>query len=101
VDKQPAAPPEFVGGRVASIFSYGFEWLGYWVSLPEHVVYAASIRFGWCADLDVWYVSWSGTPTTQWIFARRDDAERAIGELKATYDGAWEERLAPGGETRM
>jgi hypothetical protein len=101
MDKQLVAPPGFVGGRVASIGSHGFERLGYWVSLPEHPVYAASIRFGWCADLGVWYVSWSGMPTTQWIFTRRNDAERAIVELKATYDGEWEERQAPGGESRI
>jgi hypothetical protein len=98
VDKHPITAPRFLGGRVASIDGHGFERLGYWVSLPEHPVYGVSIRFGWCADLGEWYVSWSGIPT-QWMFKRREDAELAIVELKATYDGEWQERQPPGGES--
>jgi hypothetical protein len=59
-----------------------------------------AIRFGWCADLNEWYVTWSGGPTTQWMFKRREDAERAIVEMKATYDGEWDGRQAPGGQSR-
>jgi hypothetical protein len=98
--KQPAVPPAFVGGRVALRGSHGFEQLGHWVSVPEQAVYAVSIRFGWCADLNEWYVSWSGIPATHWLFKRREDAELAIVELKATYDGEWEVHRATGGESR-
>jgi hypothetical protein len=100
MDKQPAVPPAFVGGRVASIGLQGFEQLGYWVSVPDDAVYAISIRFGWCPDLNEWYVRWSGIPATRWMFERREDAELAIVELKATYDGEWTEHQASGGESR-
>jgi hypothetical protein len=100
MDKQPLVPPAFVGGRAVPIGLEGWEQLGYWASLPEEAMYAVSIRFGWCPDLNEWYVRWSGIPMTRWMFQRREDAERAIVDLKATYDGEWAERQSPGGENR-
>jgi hypothetical protein len=78
----------------------GWEQFGYWVSLPEEAIYAVAIRFGWCPDLNEWYVRWSDAPTVRWLFQRCEDAERAITELKATYDGGWEQHQSPGGELR-
>jgi hypothetical protein len=92
---QPA-PPGFIGGRRVSLTEWhSYLERGYWRHDGDHPAYAVSIRFGWCADLGRWYVDWSGIPTARWLFARVEDAELALTELRACREGEWVTVLDP------
>lgn len=95
MDPHKAAPPGFIGGRVLPVMEWhSRQQRGYWHHEGTHPALAVSIRFGWLADLDEWYVGWSGIPPETWAFPRQQDAELAVVELMACREGEWIDRLA-------
>ncbi len=86
-----AAPPGFIGGRPAPVLEWhSHRRLGYWVHEGAHPAFKTSIWFGYAADIDQWYVTWSGIPPLTWLFGRRRDAELAVVELQMCREGDWQ-----------
>jgi hypothetical protein len=86
------------GERMSLSEWHGHEQLSYWWHAGPHPAYAESVRFGRYNEHDEhhgdWYVTWSGTPPSEWRFPNREDAYAAVLLLKSLRDGEWENRQA-------